>query len=161
MRRVFRVSSTQRLIFLESAIETMLNFRQCSRWQNEAGGILLGRFLLDSDDLVVDEVSTPMSADKRRRFSFFRSCQHQAFARNRWENQRGTSAYLGLWHTHPESDPEPSEVDIVDWQQAVNNDIFEGNQLFFSIVGISHFRVWTINREGLIRRLEEEGESIA
>ena len=156
MRKVFRITESQRLIFVESAVEQMLSFRQLSWWQAEAGGVLLGRHLIESENLVVDEVSTPQKSDRRSRFGFFRSKRHEVFARDRWAEQTSTSAYLGLWHTHPQIDPAPSGVDLHDWRQAVSKDTFEGNRLFFPIVGIERIRVWTLSRDGTFHELKEE-----
>lgn len=157
MKMVFRVSATQRLVFVQKAIEQMLEFRQIRRWQPEAGGVLLGRHLLDTDDLVVDEVTTPLSADRRSRFGFFRSSQHSELARRAWEIQGCKLAYLGLWHTHPQFVPHPSGIDCNDWNNAIANDTFEGNRLFFPIVGIERIRVWSKTRDGEIEELVELG----
>jgi len=107
---------------------------------------LLGRHLLDSEDVVVDEVTVPQSTDRRTRFSFFRSKKHEAIAKERWQAEASTLAYLGLWHTHPEDSPTPSSVDRSDWEQAVAKDTFDGPRLFFPIVGRKEIRVWTKNR---------------
>jgi len=157
MKLVFRVSPTQRLIIVETAVEQMLKFRQTRWWQPEAGGVLLGRHLLDSDDLVVDEVTTPQAADRRSRFGFFRSSQHSVLARRGWEMQGCKLAYLGLWHTHPQTVPHPSGVDRNDWSNAIANDTFEGNRLFFPIVGTERIRVWSKPRNGEIEELKEIG----
>lgn len=156
MKLVFRVSPHQRLIIVEDAINQMKALAQFRCWHREAGGVLLGRHLLDSGDVVVDEVTTPQNTDRRSRFSFFRSSKHQALARERWQEQLNTMAYLGLWHTHPEDDPTPSSVDCRDWQQAVSHDEFEGERLFFPIVGKQQVRVWCLCRRGSIRELTEE-----
>lgn len=156
MKLVFRVSPHQRLIIVEDAINQMKAFAQFRCWHREAGGVLLGRHLLDSGDVVVDEVTTPQNTDRRNRFSFFRSSKHQALARGRWQEQLNTMAYLGLWHTHPEEDPNPSSVDCRDWQQAVSHDEFEGERLFFPIIGTQQVRVWCLCRHGSIRELKEE-----
>lgn len=80
MNLVYQVTPRQRLIIVQSAVEQMLSFAQHYWWQLEAGGVLLGRHLLDSHDLVVDEVTTPKSGDRRSRFGFFRSKRHEALA---------------------------------------------------------------------------------
>ena len=159
MRLVYRVTPRQRLVIVGSALRQMQAFAQHHWWNCEAGGILLGRHLLDSHDVVVDEVSTPQSGDRRGRFSFFRSSRHEFVARQRWLDQERTSAYLGLWHTHPESDPTPSSVDRRDWQQAVSTDTFEGDRLFFPIVGTHRIRVWALSRRGTFRELILENKS--
>lgn len=155
MSLVFQVSSAQRLVFADEAVRRMRAHTQRHRWQNEAGGVLLGRHLLESADLVVDEVTVPQADDRRGRFTFFRSKQHSTVARARWEATNATSAYLGLWHTHPERDPSPSSVDRRDWEQALRLDTFEGERLFFPIVGIERIRVWAKAREGPIVELQK------
>lgn len=159
MNLVYQVTPRQRLIIVQSAVEQMLSFAQHHWWQLEAGGVLLGRHLLDSHDLVVDEVTTPKSGDRRSRFGFFRSKRHEALAQARWAQQAGTGAYLGLWHTHPEEDPTPSGVDRQDWAQAVSNDGFDGDRLFFPIVGTHRVRVWTLSRRGTFKELKENKEN--
>lgn len=146
MKLVLRVTPKQRIIITEQAIEQMLAHVQMRFWHCEAGGVLLGRHLLDSEDVVVDEVTVPQSTDRRTRFSFFRSKKHEAIAKERWQAEASTLAYLGLWHTHPEDSPTPSSVDRSDWEQAVAKDTFDGPRLFFPIVGRKEIRVWTKNR---------------
>jgi len=149
----------KRLIIVEHAVEQMQAFAQHRWWDQEAGGILMGRHLLDSYDLVVDEVSTPQDTDRRGRCHFFRSRMHEQVARRRWLEEHNTSAYLGLWHTHPERDPTPSGVDRSDWQQAVAGDTYEGDRLFFPIVGTHCIRVWTLSRRGALRELKLENKN--
>ena len=156
MKLVFRVSPTQRLIIVAPAVEQMKAFAQHQRWHTEAGGVLLGRYLLDSEDVAIDEVTTPQSTDRRGRFSFFRSRKHESLARKRWRDQENTIAYLGLWHTHPEPDPTPSSVDRRDWAQAIACDSFEGERLFFPIIGTQRIRVWSLDRRGSFAELAEE-----
>lgn len=156
MKLVFKVTSKQRLIITSQAVEQLLAHVQKWCWQREAGGVLLGRHLLDSEDVVVDEVTGPQSSDRRTRFSFFRSKKHEHIAKERWLAEANTIAYLGLWHTHPEDSPTPSSVDRDDWQQAVTNDAFDGARLFFPIVGRKEIRVWTKSRSGVIRELTRE-----
>lgn len=159
MNLVYQVTPGRRLIIVQSAVEQMFSFAQYRWWQREAGGVLLGRHLLDSHDLVVDEVTTPQNGDGRSRFGFFRSKRHEELAQARWAQQAGTGAYLGLWHTHPEADPTPSCVDRQDWAQAVSNDGFDGDRLFFPIVGTCHIRVWTLSRNGTFKKLKENKEN--
>ena len=155
MNTVFRISAKQRLIITGPAMQTLRSFAQQHVSQCEAGGVLLGRHLLDSEDVAVDEVTTPQKSDKRSRFGFFRSKRHEVLARKRWADEAGTCAYLGLWHTHPEADPSPSAADRRDWQKAVAGDVFEGGRLFFLIVGTRRVRVWCVNRRGHCRELKE------
>lgn len=159
VKLVYRVTPRQRLIIVEHALKQMQAFAQNRWWNREAGGVLMGRHLLESNDVVVDEVSTPQDTDRRSRCNFFRSRKHEQIARQRWLQEHNTSAYLGLWHTHPERDPTPSGVDRNDWQQAVASDTFEGDHLFFPIVGTHGIRVWTLSRRGALRELNLEDKN--
>lgn len=159
MKLVYRVTPKQRLIFVEHALQQMQAFAQRRWWDKEAGGVLMGRHLLDPPDVVVDEVSTPQYTDRRGRFNFFRSRKHEQLARQRWLQEHGTSAYLGLWHTHPERDPTPSGVDRNDWKKAVASDTYEGDRLFFPIVGTHCVGVWTLSRRGALRELKLENKN--
>jgi integrative and conjugative element protein (TIGR02256 family) len=159
VKLVYRVTPRQRLIIVRAALEQMEAFAQRRWWDSEAGGVLLGRHSLDSHDLVVDEVSTPQKTDRRSRFGFFRSYRHEFVARQRWLKEHNTSAYLGIWHTHPERVPTPSGVDRTDWQQAVAGDTYEGDRLFFPIVGTQCIRVWTLSRRGAFRELKLEDKN--
>lgn len=159
MKLVYRVTPHQRLIIVEHALQQMQAFAQHRCWDSEAGGVLLGRHLLDSCDVVVDEVTTPQNSDRRGRFSFFRSSRHEFEAYKRWNEEEKTLAYLGLWHTHPETDPTPSSVDQRDWIQAVSGDTFEGDRLFFPIIGTRDIRIWTLSRRGTFRKLKLENEN--
>ena len=160
MKLVYRVTPKMRLIIVEHAIKQMQAFAQHRWWDREAGGVLMGRHLLDSHDVVVDEVSTPQDTDRRDRCNFFRSRKHEQVSRQRWLQEHNTSAYLGLWHTHPERDPSPSGVDRNDWQQAVTSDTYEGDRLFFPIIGTHCIRVWTISRPGAFRELMPEDKNV-
>lgn len=155
MKLVFRVTSNQRLIITSQVVEQWLTHAQRRCWQREAGGVLLGRHLLDTEDVVVDEITSPQTTDRRARLSFFRSKKHEHIARERWLAEAYSLAYLGLWHTHPEDSPKPSSIDRQDWQHAVANDTFDGPRLFFPIVGRSEIRVWTKSRTGGIRELKK------
>lgn len=156
MNLVYRVTPRKRLVFTEHAVKQMRAFAQHGRFDTEAGGVLLGRHLLESRDVVVDEVTTPQGADRRGRVSFFRSKAHEKLVRARWMVSGNTTAYLGLWHTHPEDDPTPSSVDRRDWEQAVSVDTYEGDRLYFPIIGTEKMRVWTLSRRGTFKELQEE-----
>lgn len=155
MRLTFTVPNNRLLIFAEEAVAQMRAHAQHSPLQREAGGVLLGRHLLDSNNFVVDEVTVPQKGDRRSRFGFFRSNKHSALAQAKWATSQGTTAYLGLWHTHPESDPTPSYIDRADWTKAVAMDSFYGEELFFPIVGTERIRVWTKSRCGAVQELAE------
>jgi integrative and conjugative element protein (TIGR02256 family) len=125
-----------------SALAVTRQYVQDTPEKAEAGGILLGRHILGTDDIIVDDVTTPMPGDRRSRFQFFRACRwHQEAIDRAWRGSSGTCTYLGEWHTHPELHPIPSLTDRLSWQQKLLVDRF-AEPIFFAIVGISEVRVW-------------------
>ena len=151
--------------FTDAVVCRMLAHRQHGTQSREAGGVLLGRHLLDCDDLVVDELTEPTRSDRRSWASFFRSLAHQTRTFNRWRRSRATCAYLGSWHTHPEANPHPSNTDFEDWRHALARDRYEGDNLFFVIVGTRRLRVWQGNRRAGIHEIHiketQNGEAFA
>lgn len=140
---VFQRPNEGRLKIATSALQQMIPYLQVKSGDCEAGGVLLGRLLVDSYDVVVDEVTVPMPGDKRCRFSFYRDKRrHQRIINQRWRESKGTSIYLGEWHTHPELVPTPSKTDLTDWHRKLKVDRFE-NDLFFLIMGTTEARMWT------------------
>jgi len=139
------------------ALSRMLAFVQDTRCKPEAGGVLIGRYIRNSPDIVIDEVTVPMAGDRKQRFSFWRSRQpHQQALDRSWLESGGTSTYLGEWHTHPENIPIPSDTDIKNWQARLKKDIFSGDSLFFIIISIKILRVWQGNKKTLDFQLIRE-----
>lgn len=151
---IFTKSDGGKLEISSYALSRMLAFVQDTRRKPEAGGVLIGRYIRNSRDSVIDEVTVPMVGDRKRRFSFWRSCQpHQQALDRSWLESGGISTYLGEWHTHPENIPIPSDTDTKNWQERLKKDIFSGDTLFFIIIGIKIFRVWEGNKKTLAFQL--------
>ncbi len=128
----------------------MRQFIQNTTYTTEAGGILLGRMLLNSLDVVVDEVTVPMPGDRRTRHSYLRAKErHQEVIDRRWHESGGTCGYLGEWHTHPEPVPTPSSKDLRNWRKKLKLDVFDGDMLFFLIIGQKKICAWQGNKRTL------------
>lgn len=124
------------------ALVAMIRHAQDDAEKPEAGGVLLGRHILDSQDIVVDRVTTPQQGDRQGRFLFFRAQhRHQQLIDAAWRESHGTRTYLGEWHTHPELVPQPSVIDRVNWRRKLLVDCFSA-PIFFLIVGTGDVGVW-------------------
>jgi integrative and conjugative element protein (TIGR02256 family) len=124
-------------------IASIHDYVQNERHKPEAGGVMLGRYIIDSIDIVIDKISFPMPGDRATRTTFFRKKRaHQLIINREWEFSSHTCTYLGEWHTHPEPYPSPSCIDNINWKRKLKNDVVDSDSLFFLIVGTSDMRMW-------------------
>lgn len=125
--------------------------------QKEYCGVLLGREIINTSDIIVDKITEPSEEDVQKKFYFFRDNKyHQKKINEEWRKSAGTCNYLGEWHTHLEDVPEPSDTDIREWKKALKKFKFDGNELFFIIIGIKKISVWEGNKLDLsIKKLKE------
>lgn len=143
----FARSDGRRFEISPEVAELLRRFAQHLDAAPESGGVLLGRRIIGTDDLIVDTATTPMDGDVGSRFRFIRgSGAHQELADQTWSESGGTCAHLGGWHTHPERRPSPSHTDRSDWRRQVEADPSR-DSLFFVIVGTEEVRVWECRRD--------------
>lgn len=132
-----------RVAIAESAMSRILAFEQLPPAAREAGGILLGRLLAGSDDVVIDFMTGPSPADHRSRTSFLRAeWPTQGLVRCMWKRSSHTTNYLGEWHTHPAQAAEPSQFDLASWRRHTRAATCEQDFLFFLVVGLQQVSVW-------------------
>lgn len=153
---IFKMSNKGRIKISLDARTRMESYLQIGKHFTEAGGVLLGRFLIDSKDIVIDKITVPMLNDVRNRYGFLRKeNMHQNIIDKEWEKSKGTCNYLGEWHTHPENYPTPSSIDINDWKRKLKADTFSSRYLYFIIAGIKEIRVWEGDRRTIkIKQLD-------
>lgn len=139
---VYLLPDNRTLYIRPEAIEKMFKYKQLRWTDSEAGGILIGRILEEDNNIIIDDVSEPMPADKRKRTRFSRKPDgHQEYMNDAYEREKGCCFYLGEWHTHPQSIPVPSTIDRKEWKRLLKVE-FESGCLFFVIVGIDELKVW-------------------
>ncbi len=147
---VFPKNDDGKIKLTEFVVSRMEKYIQNRPGSTEAGGILLGGLILDSRDVVIDQITVPMKKDRRSLFHFFRHQRgHQKVIDRVWLESKGTCNYLGEWHTHPQNNTIPSNVDVSDWKRKLKEDRFHGDYLYFVIVGIQKINVWEGNRKNL------------
>ena len=129
---------------LSAQVEKLLkSYIQTRKTSPEAGGVLLGRYLLETHDVVVDWATGPKQKDRRGRFSYIRQpAGHQIVIDAQWHTSHGTCHYLGEWHTHPETVPRPSSVDQMNWKRLLRSHSGDNDPLYFVIVGTQTIKVW-------------------
>jgi integrative and conjugative element protein (TIGR02256 family) len=142
-RLTFRRRSEGLVVLHPRAVDTLLAYQQNEPTSHEAGGVLLGRLILNSHNIIIDSISEPNTQDRasRTRFNRARTPTQQLINRD-WATTNGAINYLGEWHTHPQPSPEPSPEDLKNWQLIFRDASFEQDFLLFLIVGTSTMRLW-------------------
>ncbi|MFF0828704.1 Mov34/MPN/PAD-1 family protein [Brevibacillus sp. NPDC003359] len=146
---LFALPDGRRVLIRSVVVERLMKYQQVEPKDKEAGGILIGRILLEDGNFIIDDASEPLSSDIRLRNRFIRNTDgHQDYFNTSWLENDGHCFYLGEWHTHPEAHPIPSCVDTRDWNRIMRLN-HESDSLFFVIVGTQSVHVWQGNRVNL------------
>lgn len=132
---IFKLSGT--------VVAKLLSCAQTADTIPEGGGVLLGRYIIQSPNIIVDRITVPSGYDIRSRFRFFRGfLYHQKIIDIVWKRSKCRFNYIGEWHTHPEPNPYPSTIDLRDWKRRLENDTVDNDSTFFIIVGTNKINVW-------------------
>lgn len=84
--------------------------------RHEIGGLLLG--FRASGSIRVVSHTTPSLGDLSERHRFARrSPVHQIVASKAWISSGFRCDWVGEWHTHPQSVPVPSHIDLSEWKR--------------------------------------------
>jgi integrative and conjugative element protein (TIGR02256 family) len=84
--------------------------------RSERGGIFIG--LRRGPHIEIKEATLPMRWDLGSMFAFRRSSMgHQGVALRRWRETSHTMDWVGEWHSHPQSIPAPSGIDLGSWRE--------------------------------------------
>ena len=136
------------LLLVESEVlESLEPFRQLCEEAPEGGGILIG-YRRGRHVHVVD-ATTPGPQDHRSRYGFHRlDPSHQQIAQVRWARSRHTLDYIGEWHTHPQTCPAPSSLDLSEWAQILRH---RSEPMIFAIQGLTDWWVGV----GHARRIDQ------
>ncbi len=142
---IFCSESGDKFKLTEKTLSEMKKYVQTNNDEPESGGVLLGRYILNSNDVIVDLITIPQVKDIQKRTFFFKNKEeHQSVIDAIWKLSKGTCNYLGEWHTHPQDHPIPSSLDLRTWKRQVKETKFEGKKLFYVILGrksVSAFNV--------------------
>ena len=127
-------------------LSIIYDYLQNSFYSFEAGGIILGREDINSNNLIIDIITEPYKKDYRSRYKFVRKDQkHLKTYEN--ENFRNNNIYMyvGEWHTHPEKIPHYSNIDKNNWERICKENIANPYQ-FHIIAGTEALSIWRISK---------------
>ncbi len=124
-------SSGQVIVMTDGVLAHLAASRQSRRSHAEAGGQLFARFA--GARVVVEEATGPRATDRRTRTSYVpdRTAEQEEIV----ERHAHGLHYVGDWHTHPGSVPEPSPRDLVSMAECVTKSTHALNGFLLVIVG--------------------------
>ena len=99
-----------KVIFSKNVLEHMFSFVQDKYHLSEAGGQLFSRNP-DDANIIIDEITGPYLSDKRSRYNWIPDVTKMSSDREQLFDKG--SYIIGLWHTHQELTPHPSQKDKV------------------------------------------------
>lgn len=121
-------------------------FNEISKWlqdspeKSESGGYIVGYQHEKSRNITLEMISHPYLLDVKSRVGFkIRDIRHKIFLK---KAKKRKSYYMGVWHTHPQNIPIPSQTDWKDWYETLKVDKTACEYVFFIIAGISEVRIW-------------------
>lgn len=127
-------------------IDRIFEYRQTDKYHMEAGGVIIGRELKSTGNLIIEEMTEPQFLDKQSRFRFERKDPaHKEYFEELYLKADKTYGYFGEWHTHPESIPDYSATDKRNWIK-LYQELPQKHTLYFIIAGIDSVGVWKIER---------------
>jgi integrative and conjugative element protein (TIGR02256 family) len=125
----------KRLVFTAEVLSHFDRNRQRRSTVNEAGGQLFARFTKDA--IVVEIASGPYRTDKRSRYLFTPDRRREQQDIDRHFQQR--LHFVGNWHTHPQTIPLPSGVDLKNTRQRFIESEHSLKAFLVVIVGLAPF----------------------
>ena len=149
------------LTLSSEVVSTLERHRQVAARSTEACGVLIARYGLDGNCVLIEQVTEPLFTDRRHHVRCWRSPAHQFAVNRAYRQSGGTLVYAGEWHTHPEPVPQPSPVDWAGWARKLHDPKVVADPLFFVIQGVRHVRVWEGARgSNTILALEQIGSDV-
>ena len=124
-----------RITFENEVLELFEQHKQLSEKSLESGGQLFARF--DEKEVVISKATGLRDGDKRGRFLFL---PNRSKEQDEIKELFGKGYhYVGDWHTHPESMPEPSKIDLENIVECYNKSKHDLRYFILVIVGQSSF----------------------
>lgn len=132
----------EKIKICSSVLNVMKKYIQKEFFSVESGGIMIGKENMSNKNLIINNLTIPMSKDKQRHNRFFRKDKRHIEIFNTLHTESDkTLRYMGEWHTHPEAIPNFSSIDLNNWKKISSESLVEINH-YHIIVGFEAIRLW-------------------
>lgn len=154
------IDGKSKIKIVGSILDLMISYKQIGLFDKEAGGVLIYREALETDNIVVEYATEPYSGDKRARCHFSRRDSRHVEIFNQLHFQyKSIYGYLGEWHTHPEKNPHYSWIDRNNWEKIANQNTVNESVYYHIIIGTENIGIWAFDARKREIRKVYEGET--
>lgn len=122
--------SNQFISFPESVVNKLISYIQL-QGETERGGLLFARFKFP--EVCISNISLPYRHDIQGIYSFIPNQRHQNI--EIFRNYKNGLHFVGEWHTHPQSHPVPSCIDLLSMKDSYLKSRHELNYFLLLILG--------------------------
>lgn len=116
---------------------------ECINSKNkETGGILIGNYS-NKNNVVINNMTGPPDDSKQSNYSFSRGIDGLTeLLENKWDSGQ---YYVGEWHLHPNSYPQPSRIDDVQMKKLAHFKLLKCPEPILLIIGGSEDKGWELS----------------
>lgn len=123
-----------RIFIEETAYYRLLSIVADNPYNLETGGIIIGHYDAECKNAVITEFTKPPADSKAGKFHFYRGVEGlKRTLQKCWKEQ--DEYYLGEWHLHPGTSPNPSYADIKQMQKIAKDKNFKCKEPILLILG--------------------------
>lgn len=142
---VIRFKTNDNKFSVELSDEILNNVHQeCIKAKNkETGGILIGKYSEDRNTAIINKITGPPKGSKHTKHIFVRPPVNlKKLLHDKWNLGY---RYVGEWHFHPNSSPNPSMVDNIQMKKFANDKKLNCCEPILIIVGGNYKKGWKIS----------------
>lgn len=122
-------------IFIEDgAYNKLLTIIAENKSKLETGGIIIGHYDVTFQNAIITECTRPPEDSKAARLRFYRGIKGLKSLLQKYWKERN-EYYLGEWHLHPGSSPNPSHTDIEQMKKIAKDKNFNCKEPILLILG--------------------------
>lgn len=115
--------------------------KECTKSKNyETGGILIGKYSSNGKIAIISDYIKAPKDSKREMYTFYRGILGLETVIDKF--WRSKKYYLGEWHYHPNSSPEPSFIDIKQMKEISKNKDVHCPEPILLIIGGNNNMGW-------------------
>jgi len=139
------------IVLHSQPISIVEKFTQYKKKDPESGGIILGKIIDKQINILKLSIPTPLDNSSRANFER-NKVSAQIILDYEFYNSGGQLIYLGEWHTHPESFPSPSSIDLKMLKNQFSNNKLNTDFLILMIKGTEGMYLRIIDNKGYFEK---------